>query len=529
MNQGVAHIVRLLRFYAYGLWDRRWSIAVVAWIVCVVGWVAVATIPNRYTSTAQIYIDTESLLGPLMEGLAVDQNVGAQVDVVRRTLLSRPNMLELARSTDLDLQADTPIEMDRLLTDLSQDIRLETRGSELFRISYTSASPELSQSVVSALLNIFVEKNLGASQDDADKAQRFLDQQIARYERDLQEAEKAVADFKREHAGELGGSERALRQIDQTQTSLQGMQEELSSLTWTRNQLRMQLAETPQFNQETVTTSGGGSPERAQLRAARERLANLKLTFTDKHPDVIATQRQVDQLESQVGPSGGTTTTTREANPEYDTLSQELSRVEGQIQAVKTRIDNAKARIADLEMVVQETPDAEAELTQLTRDYDIIRKNYEALISRRESARMAQDMKTDTSAVEFRVVEPPIVPVSPSGPPHGLYMAAVLFAGLGAGVALALLRLQVAGGFQTSDELGRAFGLPVLGSISKIRTRSLPGTMVEGTAFVGSVAALLLAFGTVFYLYQFGEQKPDVSNLLSTWNGRIERQVGQLL
>lgn len=525
MNQGFSHLTRLLRFYLYGLWDRRWSIAIVAWVVCLGGWLVVASIPNRYTSTAQIYVDTESLLGPLMKGLAVEQNVNAQVDVVRRTLLSRPNRVALARATDLDLQARTPVEMEALLEDLKSDIRLDNRGRELFRISYSSTSPELAQRVVSSLLNIFVEKNLGASQNDADTAEKFLNEQIARYERDLREAEQAVADFKREHAGELGGSERAMRQIDQQSQALQGMQEELSSLTWTQNQLRLQLAETPEFNTSTVARAP--SAKQQELNRARDRLNELLLTYTERHPDVVATQQLIGRLEQEAG--GGGSTTTRERNPEYAALSSELARVEGQIQAVNMRMDNTKARIEELEKLVQVTPDAEAQLTQLTRDYDIIRQNYESLISRRESARMGRDMKTETSNVEFRIVEPPIVPVTPSGPPHGLYMAAVFFAGLGAGVALALLRLQLAGGFQTREDLANAFGLPVLGSISKIRARNLPGTMVEGTAFVSAMSVLLLVFAGVFYLYQFSPQKPDVQNLISGINGRVAEQVRQVL
>ncbi|MEX2628698.1 MAG: XrtA system polysaccharide chain length determinant [Tistlia sp.] len=523
----MSQLVRLLRFYAYGLWDRRWTIAVVAWVVCLGGWLWVASMPNRYTSTAQIYIDTQSLLGPLMEGLAVRQDIEAQVDVVRRTLLSRPNMQELAQVTDLDLRADTPAQLDRLLESLSQNIQLQTQGPALFRISYNSTSPELSQRVVSALLNIFVERNLGASQSDADKAERFINEQIARHERELREAEQAVAEFQRQHAGELGGSDRALRQIDVQTTVVQRLQEELSSLNWSRNQLRMQLAETPEFT--TSTTAGGSSPKQRQLSQLRDELNALLLTYTERHPDVISKQNLINRLQSEVGSGGRGSSTTQAPNPEYEALASELRRVEGQIQATETRIGNAQARMEDLETLIEQTPEAQAQLTQLTRDYDTTRRNYETLISRRESARMARDMKVETSAVEFRVVEPPIVPATPSGPPHGLYMTAVLFAGLGAGIALALLRLQLAGGFQTSDALARSFGLPVLGSVSKIRSRSLPGTMVQGSAFVSSVLALLLVFGGVLYLYQFSDDQPDVRSLLSGLNGSLMEQGRRLL
>lgn len=528
MNQGFAQLVVLLRFYAYGLWDRRWSILLVAWVVCVGGWIAVAMIPNRYTATAQVYIDTDSLLGPLMSGLAAQRDLDAQVDVVRRTLLARPNMEELARDTDLDLRADTPIEYDRLLQSLASQIQLETQGRELFRISYGSQSPQVAQRVVEALLNIFVEKNLGASQNDADRAERFLEQQIARYERQLREAEKEVADFKREHSSELSGSDRALRQIDQQSSSLRSLEEELASLQWTRNQLGVQLSNTPEYI--TSTTARGLSPKQQELQSLRSELSTLLLTFTEKHPDVIATRNRIERLEKEVGSSGsGGSATSQTRNPEYTAVSAELDRVIGQIDSVKRRIEDAKTRLADLEEIVQQTPAAEAELVELTRDYNTIRANYEELVERRESARLAREMKTDTSAVEFRIIEPPIVPVTPSGPPHGLYMAAVLFAGLGAGVALALLRLQLAGGFQTREDLASAFGLPVLGTISKIRMTRLPGTVLEGAAFGSAISVLLLAFAGIFYLYQMSDQKPDFSGLVSGWDGRITQEVRQLL
>lgn len=95
-------------FYGGALWRRRWLIFSISTMVAALGWMGVASLPNQYRSSARIYVDTGTVLRPLLAGVAVEDDVNRQVEIMRRTLLSRPNMEQLARMTDMDIEADTP-------------------------------------------------------------------------------------------------------------------------------------------------------------------------------------------------------------------------------------------------------------------------------------------------------------------------------------------------------------------------------------------------------------------------------------
>ena len=169
----------LILYYLNGLLARRWTILIAAWVVCGIGWFVVATLPNAYTSKARIFVDTQTLLRPLMRDLAVQPDIERQVDMMRRTLLTRPNVEQIARRTDLDLTIETPLEMERLVESLADKITIRLEGPNLFLIEYTNRSPRVAQRVVDTTLQIFVESNLGDQQQDMENAQWFIDQQIA--------------------------------------------------------------------------------------------------------------------------------------------------------------------------------------------------------------------------------------------------------------------------------------------------------------------------------------------------------------
>ena len=105
--------------YARGIWRRRWLMLIVAWLVAVVSWVYIYSLENRYQAQARVYVDTQSLLKPLLGGLAIQPNTGQQITMITRTLLSRPNLEKLARMTDLDLRAKTPQQQEALFNGLA--------------------------------------------------------------------------------------------------------------------------------------------------------------------------------------------------------------------------------------------------------------------------------------------------------------------------------------------------------------------------------------------------------------------------
>jgi polysaccharide chain length determinant protein (PEP-CTERM system associated) len=139
--------------YAKAAWHRRWWGVAVAWLVCIVGWTWVMTMPDRYEASARVYVDTQSLLRPLLSGLAVQPNVEQQIRLMTRQLVSRPTLEKVARMTDLDIKAKTPEDTEAMLDDLASKIAIEDAGREnLYTISYQDPSADLAKRVVQSLL-----------------------------------------------------------------------------------------------------------------------------------------------------------------------------------------------------------------------------------------------------------------------------------------------------------------------------------------------------------------------------------------
>src|SRR6201997_4485911 len=167
--------------YLHAVWRHKWLGVATAWLVCTAGWIGVALVPTKYESSARVYLNADPLLTPLLKGLAADTDPTRQLDFMQRTLLSRPNLEQLVRLTDLDIGISTPEEKEALFKRLASDISVAPITLNLLTLSYLDRDPQVAKNVVQALLTIFAEKIAGSSRAEMDSAQRFLESEIAAY------------------------------------------------------------------------------------------------------------------------------------------------------------------------------------------------------------------------------------------------------------------------------------------------------------------------------------------------------------
>ncbi|HYH23139.1 MAG TPA: XrtA system polysaccharide chain length determinant [Azospirillum sp.] len=487
----------LVRVAAAEVWRRRRVALGIAWAVSVLGWVAVALLPNTYTSQARVYADTQSVMGPLMKGLAVQPNMDQQLDVMRRTMLSRPNVEQLLRMTDLDLLAHDDNERDRLIQGLQRAINVRMEGKQLFTISYTSRDPVRAQRTVQSLLEIFVEQNVGINRRDIENTRRFIDGQVAEYEQRLRETEGKVAEFRRVNAIDLDNRNSLVNRIQRAEAELQQLQTTLQSTTWRRDQLRIELSRTPAFlNVEQAARGTGGGA----LADARARLRSLLARTTEQHPDVVALRRQIQAMESGGAGGAGRSTSSRVPNPAHEQIAADERALDLEIDSLRYRIAQAETTVAEGRRLLEIVPEVELKLAQMNRDYDILKRNYDALITRRESALIAQRVEDDTPNIDFRVVEPPVVPLTPSGPPRLILIPAVLALGVAAGLGFVLLRMILRQSFESTKALREAFDLPVLGRVSDTGVVNRAHQAAAIAMAAAASGALLLCFAGLIYL-----------------------------
>ena len=174
-----------LLVYLKGIWKYRWVAVAAAWVIAVAGWIIVYKLPDDYQASARIYVDTQNVLKPLLQGMTVSPDTQQQISIMSRTLISRPNVERVIRMVDLDIKAKDTKDQEGLVKELMDKIKLGTAGRDnLFTISYNNQNPALAKDIVQSLLTLFVEGGLGNNKDSS-SAIRFIDEQIKSYEEKL--------------------------------------------------------------------------------------------------------------------------------------------------------------------------------------------------------------------------------------------------------------------------------------------------------------------------------------------------------
>ena len=464
MNEILAEALR----YARNMWRYRWLALAAAWVFTIAGWIVVLSLPDKYESEARVYVDTGTLLAPLLKGIAVANDPEQEITIMQQTLLSRPNLEQVMRMNDLDLAAATPKETDKLLEKLATAIEIKAQAKNLFNISYSDSNPKLSQAVVQSALTIFVENNLGQTRTDMEAARGFIEKQIADYERQLQEAERRRAEFMAMNGQYLTKGSFADK-LAEGRAQLQNAQIKLQDAEIRRDELRRQLDTIPPQVAGAAALPGANSLA-ARLAGAENNLDNLKLQYTEKHPDVVATQNLVDKLKEQLAKEGPAASGAGISNPLYENVKIMVVQAETEIASLRRSVEEAKRADQENQVLMDKAPRIEAELTDLDRDYGVLKANYEQLLARREAARISQAQEATNSKVQFRVIDPPRLPVIPSSPNRPLLYILSLAFGLGAGGGLAFLLASLNSSFASTNDLSSRMKLPVLGRVSMIRT-----------------------------------------------------------
>ncbi len=475
--------IQLVRGYVRMVWPYRWVSLVVATAMCMAGWTYVYTLPNEYEVSTKIFIDTRSMLRPLLKGLAVENY--ALVDaalMMRKTLMTRPNLEEVARRTDLDLRAQTPQEFDRLIERLSRDLNISgTPRDGIFEIKYVNSDPAVAKRVVDELLNTFLESALGDNRKDTAITQKFLDEQIAEYERRLLEAEERLKEFKRRNVGVMPGTgSDYYSRLQEQEALLNEARLQLQEAANRRDQLKRVMAgERPMVD---VMGNGPGGPTEAQQYADRivalqQRRDELLLQYTDKHPDISNIDSTIETLvkrRQEALENAATIDVSNDAematNPVYQEMKIQLAAADGEVAALQARVKEYESRAAELGKLVNTVPEVEAELSRLNRDYGLHKRQYEELIQRRESARLSQEADESADDIKLKVIEPPRVPLTPVGPDRPKFLSAVLVVALGAGAVVAFFLSQLRPRFFTTEALKDFAGIPVLGGVSLVQS-----------------------------------------------------------
>ena len=494
------------------MWTKRWAGVAAAGVVAVLGGVGVLVYPERYEATAKVYVDTQSVLRPLMTGLAFQPDIDQQVAMLARTLISRPNVERLVQSPQVGVRSSAPGALDAEVDGLMRNINLVPGGKgNLYSISYKDTDSRRAGRIVETLVNMFVDSGISDKRRGSESARRFLDEQIRSHETKLTDAENRLKDFKLQHFGLTGTSNQDhFARISTLSDEVSRLRVELSSAQQSRDALRRELAqEEPQLPPEAIS-QGNSQPlseTDARLEAQRRQLDDLQRRFTDDHPDVIATKRAIARLVEQkkqeaqerAAATGSKGHGPAATSPVYQKIRSDLAQAEARVAELQGQLGAQSARLEQTRATAGRVPEVEAQLAQLNRDYDVIRRNYEQLVSRRESASLGERIDETSQVADFRVIEPARVSSTPVFPNRVMVGVFAFLAAVAAGLGAAFGLSQLAPSFHSVKALAEASGRPVLGTVSMfVGPAARIAERHQQLRFYGVTAAFLAAH--VFWL-----------------------------
>jgi polysaccharide chain length determinant protein (PEP-CTERM system associated) len=255
-----------------------------------------------------------------------------------------------------------------------------------------------------------------------------------------------------------------------------------------------------------------------RITEVEKNLDNLTLRYTEQHPDVVAArrvlavlrqQRDAQQQQAQAPADGAAagqqsqrrneppkTIRHKVPNPVYDQIQIKLVEAGPMVQTLQRRHAQIEIDYQRLQEQARTALAVETEFMNFDRDYRVIKKNYEELLGRRESARLGSELDSKSDKVQFRIIDPPTVPVQPSSPNRPLLYSLVLIVAIGAGAVFAFALTQVDDSFATTQRLRQAFALPVLGTVTLIASAIDRRKSVLATASFSVVClVLVMAYG----------------------------------
>jgi succinoglycan biosynthesis transport protein ExoP len=414
---------------------RRWWIIIPSVLIAGGTMAVVSKLPKTYLSQTTILVEPQKVPADFVKP-TVTTNVNNRLQIISQEILSRTHLQRII--DEFGLYRNTPA-LDRVLNVLlrrgkrteeeivdamRKDITVETftddqdRSHALgaFKISYQGYDPAVTQQVTRELAALFIEENVKVRERQAEGTTNFIDDELEKARLSLEQQEQRIKDFKTAHMGSLPEQEAAnLQLLGQLQMALQVNEEALSRAQSEKVYQQSLLA--------GVRAQEVGSPTphaKSELETLRDQLTQAKAKWSPLYPDVIRLEAEVKALEQRVPPPGKPPTNAAAAPPSQelgvDQIRGQIALLDNEIKQRTRQETEIEKRIKAMQARVEALPAIEQQMSELNRDYEISKTNYQSLLKKKNDSAMAAEMERRAEGEQFRVLDPASYPEKPYQP-----------------------------------------------------------------------------------------------------------------
>lgn len=382
----------------------------------------VLSLPAIYRSVGTVVVESQQI--PIdLGGAAATSVVSDRIEIIKQRVMTRDKLMEIMKKYPyFNVDGKGAVSISKMLRDVRKNIHIKVMDGEgqnrrnaiAFSVAFDSGRPSIAQSVANDLVSLFLSENLRIRTERASEATTFLKLEAEKIKVELDATEMAVAKFKLEYKESLPEHlslytsirESSRARANQLTRDIRSTQDKIS-------QLESQVQKSPKKN----------SPEDS-INLLRQELAELRLSYTDVHPDVKALKNRIKILEfNSYGQRQGDSNVQRSAS-----LKSKLAKLRADLTSFKAERRALRAEIKDMKERILEIPQVERALVSLNREYTLKEKQYGMLITKARSAEVSESLEEGRKAERFSVIEPPAKPVSPIKPNRlKLFLLGVVF------------------------------------------------------------------------------------------------------
>jgi polysaccharide chain length determinant protein (PEP-CTERM system associated) len=397
---------------------------------------------------------------------------------------------------ELDLLADVEDKkaVETYIKKMRLNIRIEVKGNDAFMVSYADKDPRIAMLVTNKLASLFIQENIKVRVQHAIATTDFLEKELQRVGKTLEQQEKAVGEFKQRYLEELPGRQEINRQG--REQLRQQLQANLDAIEQARNNKallgqRLLLFKSDEaltdshspVSHSTFNDNSGASvtPVEQELARRRSELAKLQAQFSDQYPEVKFLKQEVAELEARLEihrtelpaprpmqpPTGAPPESRRQGLREtlWRETEEQIRQADFQEQKLLRDKESLRRQLNEYEEKITNAPLREQELMILTRDYESTRKNYDSLLAGQMQAKVAENLEKRQKAEQFKVLDPAPLPILPWKPDRRKFLIMALVLGFGAGCGAVCLAEYLDSSFHDLEELKQVTALPVLAVI----------------------------------------------------------------
>ena len=369
--------------------------------------------PKSYTTRVVLFADVTNIIEPLLKGRAEITKIDRS-EQASEVIYTRRIMLETGKQAGLIKGAIPEDEQDVIVKQLRDGVTVARERNENYvQLSYTATNPDKSFEILNAVVNVFIEDTAKRKRDESVGAYNFIDAQVQTYKKQLESAEEKLKEFKSKNTD---GSEDAVSsRIAQLRQEVEGLKISIEETQSRINTIQQQLNTEGQYLQ----AKGQVDDMRQRRQTLSGQLEQMLLSYQENYPDVVSLRAQISELDAAIGKiqSSGDVfgSSDKVQNPLYEELRKQLADADVSLRSQKRRMQSLLS-LQDDEFARQQRIAAnQANLSDLTRDYDVTKKVYEEMLQRKETARVSMTLDIEGQGVSYRIQEPAAFPLKPSG------------------------------------------------------------------------------------------------------------------